>query len=114
MNQALNQEIGRRLRERREYLHITSEKLCETVDVSPQFLSEVERGVKGLSVDKLLVMCDGLGLSADYVLRGKENLTDVSPVISMLATLEEAYIPLAEDMLKTFFRVIALKSDGVK
>lgn len=110
MNQALNKENGKRLRERREYLHLTREKLCEMVDVSPQFLSEMERGIKGLLVDKLLVMCDGLGLSADYVLRGKVNLTDVSPAISMLATLDDAYILLAEDMLKTFFQVIALKA----
>ena len=72
MNQALNKGIGRRLRDRREHLHITREKLCEMIDVSPQFLSEVERGVKGLSVDKLLVICDGLGLSTEYVLRGKK------------------------------------------
>jgi len=111
MNQALNKEVGRRLRERREHLHITREKLCEIVDVSPQFLSEVERGVKGLSVDKLLVMCDGLGLSADYVLRGKETLSDISPIVAMLATLDDAYIPLAEDLLKTLFQAIAMKAD---
>jgi len=111
MNQALNIEIGKRLRERREYLHITREKLCEMVDVSPQFLSEVERGVKGLSVDKLLVMCDGLGLSADYVLRGKETLTDISPIVDMLATLDDAYIPLAEDLLRTLFQAVTMKSN---
>ena len=114
MNQALNKEIGRRLREQREHLHVTREKLCEMVDVSPQFLSEVERGVKGLSVDKLLVMCDGLGLSADYVLRGKENMTDVSPIIAMLATLDDTYIPLAEDMLSAFFKAIVMKADKGK
>jgi len=111
MNQTLNIEIGKRLRERREHLHITREKLCEMVDVSPQFLSEVERGVKGLSVDKLLVVCDGLGLSTDFVLRGKESPTDVSPVIEMLSTLDEAYIPLAEDLLKTLFQAVIMKSN---
>lgn len=112
MNQALNKDVGRRLREQRERLHITREKLCEVIDVSPQFLSEVERGVKGLSVDKLLVLCDGLGLSADYVLRGKETLADVSPVAAMLATLDEAYIPLAEDMLKAFFFAATMRAGG--
>jgi len=112
MNQILNIEIGQRLRDQREHLQITREKLCEIVDVSPQFLSEVERGVKGLSVEKLLVICDGLGLSADYVLRGRENPTDISPIIAMLATLEDAYIPLAEDVLKAFYQASIMKKTG--
>jgi len=109
MNKPLNIEIGKRLRERREYLNITREKLCESVDISPQFLSEVERGVKGLSVDKFSALCEGLGLSADYVLRGRENPADVSPIIAMLSTLDQSYIPLAEEMLKTFFKTVAMK-----
>ena len=111
MNRELNIAVGRRLRERREYLNISREKLCESVVISPQFLSEVERGVKGLSVDKFLALCDGLGLSADYALRGKESPADVSPIISMLATLDQAYIPLAEDTLKNFFKTVTLKPD---
>ena len=111
MKKPLNTELGKRLRERREYLNITREKLCELVDISPQFLSEVERGVKGLSVDKFLALCEGLGLSADYALRGKEAPSDVSPIIEMLATLDQEYIPLAEDMLKTFFKTVAMKAD---
>ena len=104
MKKPLNTQIGKRLRDRREYLEISREKLCENVNISPQFLSEVERGVKGLSVDKFLALCEGLGLSADFALRGRESLSDVSPIIEMLATLNQSYIPLAEDMLKTFLK----------
>jgi len=36
-------------------------------------------------------------------------MTDLNGIASMLATLDDSYIPLAEDLLKTFFKAIALK-----
>jgi len=38
-------------------------------------------------------------------------LADVSQVVAMLATLDEAYIPLAEDVLKAFFQAVAMKAN---
>jgi len=111
VKKAFNIRIGGKLRARREYLDITREKMSEIVDISPQFLSEVERGVKGLSAEKFMMLCEGLGLSADQMLWGKENQADVSPIVSMLATLDEAYIPLVEDVLKTVFFAISMKPD---
>ena len=111
MGYSLNKQIGSRVRMQRELLGITREGLCDYVHISPQFLSEVERGIKGVSAETLRKLCDGLGLSADYLLCGKEALTDISPIVAMLATLDEAYIPLAEDVLKTFFLAIALKEE---
>ena len=111
MNQALNVEIGKRLRRQREELQMTREQLCELIDVSPQYLSQVERGAKGLSIEKLLVVCDGLGLSTEYVLRGVNTLTDISPVVAVLATLDEAHVPLAESILASFFQAIIVERD---
>jgi len=88
---------------------MTREGLCNYVNISPQFLSEIERGVKGVSAETLYKLCEGLGISADFVLMGKESPADVSAVIKMLSTLDEKYLPLAEDLLKTLFKMIALK-----
>jgi len=109
VSDALNKKIGARVRAQREFLGITREGLCDFVSISPQFLSEIERGVKGVSAETLYKLCEGLGMSADYVLLGKENTADVSAIIKTLSTLDDKYIPLAEDMLKTFYKAIALK-----
>ena len=109
MNDSLNKQIGARVRVQREYLGMTREGLCNFVSISPQFLSEIERGVKGVSAETLYKLCEGLGVSADYILMGKKGASDISMVASMLSTLDEKYIPLAEDLLKTFFKMIALK-----
>jgi len=106
---SLNSKIGTRIRAQREYLGITREGLCNYVSISPQFLSEIERGVKGVSAETLYKLCEGLGVSADYVLMGKQSVSDVSMISRTLSTLDEKYIPLAEDMLKTFFKTVSLK-----
>ena len=105
----LNKLIGARVRSQREHLGITREGLCDYVSISPQFLSEIERGVKGVSAETLYKLCEGLGVSADYVLMGKTSIADVSTISRTLATLDKRYIPLAEDLLKTFVKIITLK-----
>jgi len=105
----LNKKIGERVRSQREYLDITREGLCNYVNISPQFLSEIERGVKGVSAETLYKLCEGLGVSADFILMGKKSISDVSMISRTLSTLDEKYIPLAKDLLKTFFKTISLK-----
>ena len=109
MSKELNKKIGARIRRQREFLGLTREELCNFVAISPQFLSEIERGVKGVSAEMLYNLCKGLGASADYVLMGREQASDVSGIMSLLATLDEKYMPLAEDILKTFYKAISLK-----
>lgn len=105
----LNEKIGKRIRKQREFLNLSREDLCNYVSISPQFLSEIERGKKGASAETLYKLCEGLGISADYVLMGKERSADVSEITALLATLDEKYLPLAEDLIKTFFKVISAK-----
>ena len=111
MSDSLNKQIGIRVRAKREQIGVTREELCKYVSISPQFLSEIERGVKGASAETLYKLCKGLGVSADYLLMGRESFTDVSEIAKMLSTLDEKYIILAEDLLKTYFKTIALKEN---
>ena len=105
----LNRQIGLRIRAKREYLGMTREGLCEYVSISPQFLSEIERGIKGISAETLCKLCEGLGLSADYVLMGNESSQDIPEITKTLATLDPKYVQLAEELLKTFFKAMQLK-----
>jgi len=102
-------QMDLRIMTRREYLGLTREGLCDFVNISPQFLSEIERGVKGVSAETLYKLCEGLGATADYILMGKDDIADVSTITKMLETLDKKYLPLAEDLLKTFFKTISIK-----
>lgn len=72
--------MGQRLRACRMQSRLTQEKLSEMLDISVKHYSEVERGITGLSVEKLIELSDILGTSLDYLLKG-ENTDQILPHI---------------------------------
>ena len=76
---ALDQkEMGKRVRSRRESLGLSREKLSEYLDVSPQFIADIEYGNKGISIKRFYLLCQVLDVTADYLLAGNvySNETD--------------------------------------
>ncbi len=63
-------EMGHRIREKREYLRMSRERLSEELDISPQFLALVEYGVKGLSLKNTYVLSQILDVPMDYLTFG--------------------------------------------
>ncbi len=63
-------EIGQRIRQLRLINHYTQAEFAESIDISINFLSELENGKKGLSQDTLAKICRQLNTSADYILFG--------------------------------------------
>lgn len=76
----LNVEIGRRIKKSREARGITQERPAEEIDVSIQYISDLERGLVGTRTPTLMGICQFLEVSADYILFGKDPNTmyDVS------------------------------------
>jgi len=64
-------EMGSRIRKRRELLGYTREQLAEKLDVSTKFCSDIELGIRGISIQTLAKLTDLLNLSADYILFGE-------------------------------------------
>ena len=62
--------IGMRVRSQREFLGLTREQLAELIDVTPKFCSDIELGVKGMSLNTLDLLSKTLKLSTDYILYG--------------------------------------------
>lgn len=69
----LRKEIGLRIKNIRLNMNITKQKMAELLGISGQYLGMIERGEGTLSIDKLKVLCDITGLSADYILFGKDS-----------------------------------------
>lgn len=68
----LKKEIGLRIRSIRINMGLSKQKLASMLGISGQYLGLIERGNGSLSVDKLQILCNLTGLSADYVLFGKD------------------------------------------
>ncbi len=66
-----NIAIGERIKEIRLRKNLTQEVLSEMVNLgSAQQISDIERGLCGLSVGKLMDFCKVLEIDADYLLFG--------------------------------------------
>jgi transcriptional regulator with XRE-family HTH domain len=77
----LNVQIGERIRGAREDARLTQEKMAEIVDVSVQYISDLERGIVGASVPTMIRICRCLNVSCDYILMGQENDDEIFALI---------------------------------
>ena len=67
------EELGKRIRNERIKNKLTTERLCELLDVSPSFIGLVERGTSGISLEKLCRLSEIFQVSTDYLIKGIEN-----------------------------------------
>lgn len=98
--------IGVRIRSQREYLGYTREQFAEYIGVTPKFCSDIELGVKGMSLQTLNQIVHTLKLSADYILYGISAANESSAIARMLATCNPEKKKYAEEMLKIFFLAV--------
>ena len=61
--------MGDRIREVRKRKDLTQEQLAEKLDVSVEFVGQIERGQKLPSMQVFIKLIDVLNVSADYLLR---------------------------------------------
>jgi len=81
-------EMGIRIRKQRELLGYTREQLAERLEVSTKFCSDIELGIKGVSIQTLARLTELLHLSADYILFG-ECVQGDSVELEMLSLLSQ-------------------------
>ena len=62
--------IGERIRKHREELNMSREQLSEIMGITSKFLSDIEFGLRGFSIEKLFLFSESLNLSTEYILFG--------------------------------------------
>lgn len=83
-------DIGERLRSVRENMHMTREKFSEKIDITDSFLGQIERGERALSAKTLKKVAKYTGISADYLLFGKDsNNSTIQKINNILAVNSE-------------------------
>lgn len=96
--------IGSHIRSARKRADLTQEEMSEMIGVTPQYLSDLERGLVGTSVSTLIKICTGLNVSADFILFGDSSRMD-----STGATLIEKIQRLPKykaDMIETSVNIL--------
>lgn len=95
----INVQIGRQIRIARERKNLTQEQFAERISVSPQFVSDMERGVVGVSLTTMKNICVELEVSSDTLLFGSPSPT-LNPILEQLAAVDEAEIAMLADLLR--------------
>ena len=95
-------EMGSRIRKQRELLGYTREQLAEKLDVSTKFCSDIELGIKGMSVPTLCKISDILGLSTDYILFGATSQTCDEPLTEMIRHCPDDKKVYLEEIVKLY------------
>ena len=98
---AFKRAFGKRLKEARRARDLRGEETAELAGITPQFLSEVERGRKGMSSFNAAAMAKALGVTTDYLVYGRKDMDERTALAAEhLAALPPAQRDMAIDILE--------------
>ena len=99
-------KIGQRIRSQREFLGLTREQFAELIEKTPKFCSDIELGVKGMSLQTLNAIGNKLKLSVDYILYGITFDRESNSINTMLSLCPLNKRKYAEQILKNFLQAL--------
>lgn len=104
-------KIGERIKHSRETAGYTQEKLADLIDVSIQYISDLERGIVGTSIPTLIKLCEALNVSCDFILMGRTKENNLLDVQNRLLYLPEPHMKLVEKGINLILEAIATSSN---
>lgn len=104
----INIQIGERVKAAREAAGKTQEQLAECIDVSPQYVSDLERGVVGLSIPTLKKLCVSLNVSADRLLFDEATEHRAAILAEKCSDLSDAQFGIFLDVLDNFRKAMEM------
>lgn len=69
------ENVGNKIRERRNFLKVTQENLANGINVSASFISDIENGRRKMSLETMIKISIALKTSLDYFIL--DNVKDV-------------------------------------
>lgn len=108
MDKIIYKEIGKRIKQRRKELSLTQEKLSEMLEISPTYISEIERGTGIPSLATITKLGNILKLDLDYLILGISD-TNIDKTFSKILEKipkenQKLYISLCENIANTFIK----------
>ena len=104
----INIQVGNRIRLAREAAGLTQEKFAELVSLAAKNVSDIERGVVGISLGSLLRICEILHVSSDRILFGEFGGNDVDELAQRLKKLSPEEFQITLDVVNKLFEAFAL------
>ena len=96
--------IGKRLQQARKAKGYTQDYVSAQANIGEKFLSQIERGRVGLSVQTLIALCTALEITPNYVLLPDVSAAGEHPLLPLLEGLTPRQMQDAEAVLRIFSR----------
>lgn len=105
-----NAAIGSRIKDIRTAKGITQEGLAEKLNLgSAQQISDIERGMCGISVHRLMQLCTVLDTDADYLLFGTATRDKNNSLNKYLSKMTPEQSKCAEDLIAAYAKSCSIK-----
>lgn len=104
----INIQIGEQVRIAREQSKLTQEALAEKIEVSPQYISDLERGVVGIALTTLKKLCSTLGVSCDQILFGAQTQNRGEILANATNMLNEEQFSILLEMVNCFVKAVTI------
>jgi len=105
----INVQIGEQVRAAREAAKLTQENLAERIDVSTQYVSDLERGVVGVSIPTLKRICFALGVTSDQILFAAQPENDITAIADKCKSLSKEQFTLLTRIIENYIDAIHLE-----
>ncbi len=106
MGNALLEEIGKRLAKTRKKAGYTQDQLGELTGLSTKMISAAENGHKAMRPENIIKICECLGISTDYLLKGEDvmltSLTSTERLASLSKKQRDALQNIVDSFLSAF------------
>ena len=102
----INIQIGERIKLAREDRQLTQEQLAEAIDVSPQYISDLERGVVGISIPTLKRLCTHLRVSSDRILFDRQTEACAAAIGEKCSSLSDSQFRMVMDVIDRFLSAV--------
>ena len=103
----INIQIGNAIREAPERAGLTQEQFGELVSLGTKNVSDVERGVAGITVSTLKRICEKLSISSDSILFANTEKNDVQVLTERLERLPAAQYAAVESFINHVFELFS-------
>ena len=103
----INVKIGNQIRIARESAGLTQDRFAEMVSLATKNVSDIERGVVGISVGTLVRICETLSISSHSILFGETSGNDAHSISDRLSNLPPEQFEIAADIINKLFEAFA-------
>jgi len=106
-SETMRKEMGARIRKMRKEIGASIDDIAGDLNISSQYLSSVERGIRGLSQENLVAFSDYFHCTTDFLLTGVEKFPQIEPLgHSRACKMIDALLREAQQKLIEFIRAV--------